>query len=91
MHIDTVCPCGRVHDAAERFYVTLLDDSRPQRVAYLAGPFATHPEALERVESARRIAENSDPRAVFYSTGTTGVRDDGALPPGRLNTVLGVQ
>lgn len=49
------------------FYVTVVDGPR---VGYLAGPFATHDEALTRVDDARKLAAKRDPWSCFYGFGT---------------------
>jgi hypothetical protein len=67
------------------FYVSVVDG---EQFGLLAGPFATHDEALALVDKAQALAEELNRRAVFYSFGTvqmkTGERD------GLLNSRLGV-
>jgi hypothetical protein len=41
----------------------------------LAGPYATHPEALAAVDLVRVMAEQADPRAAFYGFGTCQAPD----------------
>ena len=57
-------------------------DSR--RYALLLGPFATHHEALARVELGRRLAHEVDSRSHFYFFGTAKVTGSD-LRPGVLN------
>lgn len=86
------CPCGQYHDrAGERFYVTMVDADRPERVAYLAGPFADHADALGFVRPAADLAVVVNPWYHFHAFGTVGVGSDVAGPgPGKLNTALGI-
>lgn len=51
----------------KRFYVTAID---AQRVAYLAGPFLTHEEALTQVERCRDMAYELDQTSHFWWFGT---------------------
>lgn len=72
--ITAACVCGVVHDEPRSFYVTIFDrtdNAGHGKVRLACGPYATHPEALDRVEIARRIAEKLDPRTVFYAWGTS--------------------
>lgn len=60
----------------KRFYVSVVDG---KRVGLLAGPFATHKQALDLVDKAKEKAEEIDPFACFYAFGTlslaTGKRE----------------
>jgi hypothetical protein len=67
------------------YYVSAVDGSR---YTLLAGPFATHEEALDRVDAAREKSTEIDPRAWFYAYGTCRVI--GYSAPGRLNQDLGI-
>ncbi len=51
------------------YYVSVIDGPRK---ALVEGPFATHAEALARVDVARM--ECNDPRGWFYAWGTARVR-----------------
>jgi hypothetical protein len=75
----------------KKFYVTMVREPGPnQRVAWLAGPFDTHDDALAQVTAARKKAEEVDPRAVFDAFGTSGLTmPEGKHPPGKLNEMLG--
>jgi hypothetical protein len=68
------------------FYVTVIDGPRH---AFLAGPFATHEEALGMVDAARKQANEVDPRAWFYAYGTAKA-PAGYKTPGVLNAALGL-
>lgn len=71
------------------FYVTLKDGPR---TAWLLGPFATHDEALARVDEAWNRACDVDPRCHFAFRGTASITRDAALdtfPQGRLNSLMG--
>ena len=54
------------------FYVSVRSGDR---AGCLAGPYATHPEALAVVDLVRAMAEQADPRAVFYGFGTCQAPD----------------
>lgn len=53
------------------FYVTLIRDDK--RIAWLAGPYATHEEALALVDRAWAKACDLDSRCHFYARGTTSI------------------
>ena len=77
-------------DAPGDYYVSCVDGDR---FALLAGPFRDdHRAALERVDIARKLACELDPRAVFYGFGTCRLEPDPArpAPAGVLNSDLGV-
>jgi hypothetical protein len=82
------CPCGNSHEGNEAFYVTVQDAGK---TGFLAGPFKNHEYALQWVDKTRKIAEEIDPRAAFYSFGTSSQK----LSPtgnnaGSLNEKLGL-
>ena len=52
------------------FYVSVVDGDRH---ALLAGPFATHREALDRVPDVRRTTIDQHPMAAFAAFGTCRV------------------
>lgn len=90
-----VCKCGKVHDPAERFWVTVKDyetrtPSEPTgRTGWLAGPFDSHEKALKLVDPAKALAMEANSRAVFYAYGTVGVIG-GLDIAGIFNAQLGV-
>jgi len=51
----------------KHFYVSVVDG---KRTGLLAGPFATHQEALDLVDDAKEKAIEADPFAGFYAYGT---------------------
>jgi len=53
------------------YYVTIRDAGR---VGFLMGPYATHAEALSRVEEASERTECVDPWAHFAEFGTTRIK-----------------
>lgn len=67
------------------YYVTMVDAGRTW---FLAGPFATHQEALDLVEPARKAAHEADAMTHFYGFGTA--RAPGRTKPGAMNEHLGV-
>ena len=69
------------------YYVSIVRDKRR---GLLAGPFATHTEALAAVDKARNEACDVDPRAWWDLFGTCSLPRDLANPMGVLNTRLGV-
>ncbi len=62
------CYESRKTPADAKFYATMRDDRG--RCHILDGPFATHHEALVALPEAKRIAEERDSRACWYSFGT---------------------
>ena len=74
------------------YYVSVVDQPKGQtatnRVGLVAGPFATHQEALNLVDRASREAEKVNVWAPFYAFGTVLMWDGSRL--GRLNDLLGV-
>lgn len=69
------------------YYVSLR---RGERTSLLAGPFATHAEALAMVQRAADEAEKVDPRTFWDPHGTCSLPFDPANPAGKLNDRLGV-
>lgn len=69
------------------YYVSIVRD---RRTGLLAGPFATHTEALATVPAAREEAQDVDPWAAFDLFGTCSLPRDLANPMGTLNQRLGV-
>lgn len=73
------------------YYVSVVRDAAKGAVdcRLLAGPFATHAEALAKVERCREVACDIDPRAHWYGFGTVRMAPD-YDKPGALNAkVLG--
>lgn len=70
------------------YYVSIVRDKRR---GLLAGPFATHTEALANVSAATAAASDVDPRAWFDLFGTCSLPRDLANPMGVLNERLGVK
>lgn len=70
------------------YYVSARDG--PTTFWLLAGPFATHAEALALVERTRQVACEDEPRAFWYSFGTCRMKD-GTTKPGSANHVLGIK
>jgi hypothetical protein len=58
-----------IHTDRAFYYVSCVDF---QRRTLLAGPYATHPEALAKVDKVRAMGGKADPRAAFYAFGTAG-------------------
>lgn len=69
------------------YYVSIIRDGRK---GLLAGPFATHTEAIANVSAARDEAYNVDPRSWFDLFGTCSLPRDAKNPKGTLNERLGV-
>lgn len=69
----------------KNYYVTVI--RAPQRVGWLAGPFATHQEALDMVTPARKLATELDAFTCFDFFGTACSQND---RPGVLNGQLGL-
>lgn len=75
------------------YYVTLRRETGGGvRVAWLAGPYATHEEALAHTRAAWAIAEDIDPRCFWDACGTASITRPGAgladFPRGRINDRL---
>jgi hypothetical protein len=73
------------HTEPRAYYVTML---RGKRVAWLAGPFDTHKEALSKVDDAKREACRLDVWADFDAFGTASVPRYPWNPKGKLNSIL---
>ena len=54
------------------YYVSCIDGPRH---AFLLGPYDNHQDALDMVDEGRRIAQELDPAAHWYSYGTARVAD----------------
>lgn len=67
------------------YYVTMI---RGKRTAWLAGPFATHGEALALVPAARQLASQIDPWSDFDAFGTASLPKCDGNPIGKLNSRL---
>jgi hypothetical protein len=77
-----------VTDASEMdYYVSLRRDSR---TALLAGPFATHTEALDTVARAVAKANEVDQWSHFDPFGTVSIPRSPSNPMGKLNGALGI-
>ncbi len=76
------------HTDVRDYYVTMV---RGKRVAWLAGPFGTHTEALTRVDDAKREACRLDAWADFDAFGTSSLPRDPRNPKGKLNSHLGIE
>jgi hypothetical protein len=76
------CPTG-AHGNGEPggFYVTAKAGSR---TAWLLGPYGDHATALAHVDAGRLFARAADPRAHFYTYGTSR-QVEGERRPGVLN------
>ncbi len=61
------CPDGG------KYFVSAVD---ADRVFFMAGPYRTHQEALDKVQTALMIADKHDGRAWFMSWGTCRLEDD---------------
>lgn len=73
---------------ARDYYVSMIRDSR---YALLAGPFATHEEALQMVIPAKREAQRIDHWVDFDSFGTCSKPRNPQNKDGWLNVWLGVK
>ena len=69
------------------YYVSIV---RHKRRGLLAGPFATHTEALAAVDKARNEACEVDQWAWFDLFGTCSLPRDLANPMGTLNQRIGI-
>ncbi len=82
-----------VRDPSRVFYVSVLErlanDGSHDRYAFLAGPFATHQEALDLVDACSAHALAHYDRAEFYGYGTLSLpRDYPDLPLGLFHSLL---
>lgn len=69
------------------YYVSIVRD---RRKGLLAGPFATHTQALANVDRARAKACDLDQWAWFDLFGTMSLPFNLANPTGKLNERLGI-
>lgn len=56
-----------------KYFVTAQDAGK---IHFMAGPYTTHAEALEKCHPALMIADKHDGRAWFMSWGTVRLTDD---------------
>lgn len=70
------------------YYVSMVRDSR---YALMAGPFATHAEALEMVDAVRKEAARLDPFCDFDAFGTCSKRRSADNKMGFLNVWVGAK
>jgi hypothetical protein len=75
------------HTEPRDYYVSLR---RGSRTALLAGPFATHTEALAMVERATAEANRIDQWSWFDAFGTCSGPRLASNPAGKLNEQLGI-
>lgn len=69
--------------AIKKFYVTM---KRGDKTAWLAGPYDTHIEAIDKVQLATLIANDVDPRSHWDAFGTSSIeRYTNDHPQGVLN------
>lgn len=54
------------------YFVSCVETDGRRRKSLLAGPYATHAEALAQVYKVSRMTENADPRAAWFAFGTAG-------------------
>lgn len=76
------------HTDSRDYYVSVQRDNRR---ALVAGPFATHTEALALVDKAREVACGLNSWHDFDAFGTASLPRSDTNPPGKLNTHLGVK
>jgi len=76
------CECGKTHNGKEVFYVTV---KKGANYRFLAGPYATHAEALGQVQKATGIVYQMDANAPWYAYGTAGMEKAGDNPTGLFN------
>lgn len=69
------------------YYVSIIRDGRK---GLLAGPFATHTEAIANVSAARNEAYKVDPWSWFDLFGTCSLPRDAKNPKGTLNKIMGL-
>lgn len=70
------------------FYVSMIRDSR---YALMAGPFATHDEALQMVDPVRKEASRLDPFCDFDAFGTCSKPRHPDNKQGWLNVYVGAK
>jgi hypothetical protein len=65
------CGCVGGHRSDERFYTSARRDDG--RTVALAGPYATHDDALAALSGDKqRVWDSGDPKAPWYAYGTFG-------------------
>lgn len=62
------------------YYVSVIREGKFDDARIVSGPYDTHEAALALVGKARRIAENHDPRAVWYAFGTVRMKCEFSEP-----------
>jgi len=67
------------------YYVSVMEGPK---YALLAGPYATHDEALANKQDVMNKAVELDPKAWFYAFGTASIVSEKPLPQGKLNSYL---
>lgn len=75
---------------ARDYYVSMIRGEKKKQVAFMAGPFATHEEALAQVDAVKREASRLDTWADFYLFGTCSRPRSPDNKPGWLNVYLGL-
>ena len=87
--INDYCMGGCGVSLSRAYYTSVIDGSQ---TGLLTGPYATHQEALDMVDTARDKAVELDHRAWFYAYGTCSIDlekwGERPLPQGKLNEVL---
>jgi hypothetical protein len=78
------CTCGEKHTPGAKYFVSAMDGNR---FWLMAGPFPSHPEALEMVNVVNAMACDLDPRACFFAWGTVAMKSD-CVKSGRMNELL---
>jgi hypothetical protein len=73
---------------AKDYYVSMKRDSH---YALMAGPFATHEEALQMVEPVRKEASRLDPFCDFDAFGTCSMLRRSTNKDGWLNVYVGAK
>jgi hypothetical protein len=73
---------------ARDYYVSMIRDSK---YALMAGPFATHEDALSFVDPVRKEASRLDPFSDFDAFGTCSKPRNPNNKPGWLNTYVGAK
>jgi len=71
---------------ARDYYVSMIRDSK---YALMAGPFATHDEALSFVDPVKKEASRLDPRCDFDAFGTCSLLQRADNKMGWLNVYVG--
>lgn len=76
---------------AKDYYVSMIRGEAKKRYALMAGPFATHAEALAMVDPVRKEAERLDPKTHFDYFGTCSKPRDRDNKHGWLNVYVGAK